>query len=84
MVQLVEMLEAKPFAVLDELAGDYIHVNAQWQKQKFVHVLVHVLGQQVEVVEELPVAEQDVQEDFDIEGEEVQIQIQGAVQSDDG
>ena len=30
------------------------------------------------------VAEQDVQEDFDIEGEEVQIQIQGAVQSDDG
>ena len=80
MVQLVEMLEAKPFAVLDELAGDYIHVNAQWQKQKFVHVL----GQQVEVVEELPVAEQDVQEDFDIEGEEVQIQIQGAVQSDDG
>ena len=43
---------------------------------------IGVIG--VEEEEGQLVAEQDGQEDFDIEGEEVQIQIQGAVQSDDG
>ena len=41
----------------------------------------HEHEEMVEVQEELPVAEQDGWEDFDTEGEEVQIQIQEAVQS---
>ena len=42
----------------------------------------HEHEKMAEVDGELPVAEQDEWGDFDIEGEEVQIQIQGAVQSD--
>ena len=37
--------------------------------------------EQVEVEEELPVAEQDVQGGFDIEEEQVQVQVQEGVQS---
>ena len=76
------MLKAKQVVVLNEVVDDYMHVTAQWQEQKYDYVLVH--GQQVEVEEELPVAEQGVQVDFDTGEVQVQVDVQEAVQSDGG
>ena len=76
------MLEAKQVVVQDEVVNDYMHVMAQWQEQKYGHVLV--LGQQEEVKEELPVAKQGVQVDFDTGEMEVQDDVQEAVQYDSG
>ena len=88
--QKEELQEVMSIAAEDVEEGFYMHENGLAQVVDG-HDHGHGHGYDhdhnydwAEEEKELPAAEQDGWEDFDTEGEEVQIQIQGAVQSDDG
>ena len=82
--------DAEEHAIVEqEQEQDHDHDQEEGVVERWVHLvddnhyLDHV-NKEVEVQEEQSTAEQDVQEDSDIEGGAVQIQIHEAVQSDNG
>ena len=82
-VQVQEPWELKPIVAADEQGDVYIDGTVlvlEQEQEQDCHGHDH---EQAGVEAERPVAGQDGQEGSDIEEEQVQIQVQGALQSDD-